>query len=104
MLVPFIWSVLYVAVELLTVYLVFLAFGKVINPGIVMTAYLIANIVSIFGGLLFSVGAFEVGMAGTFITLGIPSSLALSITVLYRAINLIISLPPGFYYYRKYLP
>jgi hypothetical protein len=101
---PFGWSILYVLVELMTVYLVFLAFGQAINPGIVIIGYLVANAVSIFGGILFSVGAFEVGMAGTFIALGVSSSLALAITVVYRSLNLVVSLPPGFYYYRKYLP
>lgn len=104
MLVPFIWSVLYVSVELLTVYIYFLAFGRAINPGIVIIAYLIANIFSILGGVIFSVGIFELGMAGAFIALGIPPGLAFSITIIYRAFNVLISLPPGFYYYRKYLP
>lgn len=101
---PFAWSLLYVTIELLTVFVIFLGFGEIVNPGIIIIAYLIANIVSIFGGVLFSIGAFELGMAGTFITLGIAPSLALSVTVVYRSLNLLISLPPGFYYYRKYLP
>jgi hypothetical protein len=31
-------------------------------------------------------------------------ALAFSVTVVYRVLNLVISLPPGFFYYRKYLP
>lgn len=104
LLTPFGWSMLYIIIEILTFYMAFLAFGKVINPGIAVMAYLFANIASIFGGVFFSTGIFEAGMAGTLVALGLPFSLALSVTVVYRVLNLLIGLPPGFYFYRKYLP
>ena len=103
MLAPFVWSMLYIIVELTTPYMVFLAFGKAVNPGIVVMAYLIANIVSIFGGVFFSTGIFELGMAGTMVSLGVDFTLAVSVTTVYRVANLLIGLPPGFFYYRKYL-
>jgi uncharacterized protein (TIRG00374 family) len=98
------WSIVYIIVELATFYLTFLAFGKVINPGIVIMAYLFANVASIFGGVVFNIGVFEIGMTGTLVALGLPFALALSATTVYRILNLIIGLPPGFYFYRKYLP
>jgi uncharacterized protein (TIRG00374 family) len=101
---PFGWSIVYIVIAILTFYLAFLAFGKVANLGIVIMAYLFANIASIFGGVFFSTGIFEVGMAGTLVALGIPFSLAFSVTVVYRVLNLLVGLPPGFYFYRKYLP
>ncbi len=104
MLAPFEWSIIYIVIEMGTLYLTFLAFGKLINPGIAVMAYLFANIASIFGGAFFSTGTFEVGMAGTMVALGLPFPLAVSVTSVYRVLNLLIGLPPGFYFYRRYLP
>ncbi|MHB1865336.1 MAG: lysylphosphatidylglycerol synthase transmembrane domain-containing protein [Candidatus Saccharimonadales bacterium] len=103
MLIPFGWSLIYIVVEILTLYLAVVAFGKFINPGVVIMAYLIANITSFIGGSLFSVGVFELGMLGTFVALGQPFVLALSITIVYRVVNLIVGLPPGFIFYRRIL-
>ncbi|WP_298338198.1 lysylphosphatidylglycerol synthase transmembrane domain-containing protein [Ferrimicrobium sp.] len=104
MLQPFGWSILYIVVEILTFYMAFLAFGKTVNPGTAVMAYLFANIVSIFGGVIISTGVFELGMAGTLIALGVPFALAVAVTTVYRIMNLLIGLPPGYIFYRKFLP
>jgi len=104
MLIPFAWSIVYILVEIATFYLAFLAFGKIAALGVVVMAYLFANITAIFGGVFFSTGIFELGMIGTLVTLGTPFSLAFAITTVYRVLNLLIGLPPGYFYYRKYLP
>jgi uncharacterized protein (TIRG00374 family) len=101
--IPYIWSIVYILIEILTLYLAFFAFGKIVNPGIVTMGYIMANLASIFGGTFFSTGVFELGMIGTFLALGLPFVLALSVSIVYRVINLAIGLPPGFYYYHKYL-
>lgn len=103
MLIPFGWSVIYILEEIFTVYLAFLAFGKLVNPGVVIMGYVLANIASTIGGTFFSVGVFELGMLGTFVALGEPFVLAFSVTLLYRVMNLIIGLPPGFLFYRRFL-
>lgn len=103
MLAPFGWSLIYVVIEILTLYLGFIAFRKLINPGVVIMAYLMANLTSFIGGSLFSVGVFELGMLGTFVALGEPFVLALSITIVYRIMNLIVGLPAGFVFYRRIL-
>jgi uncharacterized protein (TIRG00374 family) len=102
--VPFGYSIVYIIIEIFTFYMAFLAFGRLENLGIVIMAYLFANIASIFGGVFFSTGTFEVGMAGTLVALGTPLVIAVSVTVVYRVLNLIVGLPPGYIYYRKYLP
>lgn len=104
MLIPFAWSLVYIVVQICMLYVGFLAFGKTLNPGIVIMAYLFGNIVSIFGGALFSTGTFEVGMAGTLVALGSSFALAISVTTVYRVLSLLAGLPLGFIYYRKYLP
>lgn len=100
---PFGWSLAYIGIEVLTLYLAYLAFGQWVNPGVVITAYTLANIASLAGGALFSVGVFEATMAATLVALGSPFTLAFSVTVVYRVLNMVIGLPPGLYYYRKYL-
>ncbi|HEY1645462.1 MAG TPA: lysylphosphatidylglycerol synthase transmembrane domain-containing protein, partial [Candidatus Saccharimonadales bacterium] len=62
--IPFGWSVIYITVEMLTIYLAFLAFGVWVNPGVVIMGYLLANISSAIGGAIFSLGVFELGMIG----------------------------------------
>jgi uncharacterized protein (TIRG00374 family) len=89
--------------EVLSVYVVFVGFGHWVNPGVVIAAYTFAIISSIAGFLTNGIGVYEAGMIGTLTALGQPFSLAFAVVLLYRALSLILFLPPGFYYYRKYL-
>ncbi len=104
LMIPYGWSIVYITIEIATLYLAFIAFHHTINPGIAILAYVFANVASVIGGSLFSFGVYELGMAGTLVSMGIPFALAVSVTAVYRIINLLIGLPPGFYYYKKYLP
>lgn len=101
---PFGWSIAYILFEMATLYIVSIAFGNIINPGIIIIGFLFANIVSILGGVFFSSGVFELGMAGTFVALGAPISVAFAVTIVYRVMNLLIGLPLGYIFYRKYVP
>jgi uncharacterized protein (TIRG00374 family) len=103
MLVPFGWSIAYIVAEVFTLYLAFLAFGKVVNPGLALMGYILANVASFFGGTIISLGAFELSLTGTLVALGQPLSLAISVTLVYRIMSLIVGLPPGFVFYRKFL-
>lgn len=103
LLIPLAWSLVYIVIEISTFYAAFLAFGKMPNPGVAIMAYLFANISSLVGGFLFSTGVFELGMIGTLVALGQPFALSFSVTTIYRVLNLLIGLPPGFVYYRRYL-
>ncbi len=87
--------------EVLTVYIVFLAFGQVINPGIVIAGYTLANIISIVSVVSGGVGLYEATMVGSFTALGIPFTTAFSVVLVYRFLNLAVFLPVGFYYYRR---
>ena len=101
---PFGWSMFYIIIEIFTFYMAFWAFGRSVGVGVAVMSYLLANIASLFGGAIFSTGVFELGMAGTLVALGQPLAVAVSVTLVYRVLNLLISLPPGFYFYRRYLP
>jgi len=102
--VPAAWSIAYILISLGMLYMIFPALGSYASPGTVIMAYLLATIVSVFGGEFISTGVFEVGMSTTLVALGEPFALAVSATILYKFLNLCIGLPLGFYYYDRYLP
>lgn len=89
--------------ELLTIYVVFLSFGKIVNPGIIIAGYALANVVSVLGVFTGGVGIFEATMIATFTALGVPLALATAVVIVYRVLNLAIFLPVGFIFYNKSL-
>ena len=97
------WSLAYNVAEVLTIYVVFVGLGIWINPGVVITAYTLAIIASLAGFLTGGIGVYELGMIGTFTALGIPFATAFTVVLVYRALSMILFLPPGFYFYRRQL-
>lgn len=97
---PFFYSLLMVIFDMASIYVVFLAFGKVVNPGIVITAYIIATLTSLASLFTSGVGAYEAGMIATLVGLEIPFDLAFSVTVVYRVIALWLFLPIGLFFYK----
>jgi uncharacterized protein (TIRG00374 family) len=97
------WSLAYNFTEVLTIYVVFIGLGVWVNPGVVVTAYTLAIIASLAGFLTGGVGVYELGMIGTFTALGVPFATSFTVVLVYRALSMIIFLPPGFYYYRRHL-
>jgi uncharacterized protein (TIRG00374 family) len=97
---PFFYAFLMVVFDMASIYVVFLAFGQVINPGVVMTAYVIATLTSIAAIFTAGVGAYEAGMIAAFVGLGIPFDLAFSVTIVYRVIALWLFLPIGLLFYK----
>lgn len=100
---PFFYSMLANITELSTIYVVYIAYGQFVNPGAVIIAYALAN----FGGLISvlpgGIGVYEGLMTAVLVSAGVPAGLAISVTVMYRVINLALSLPPGYYFYHKAL-
>lgn len=89
--------------EIATVYMVFLAFGHPVNPGAVIIAYAVANFAGLISVLPGGIGAYEALMTGVLATAGVPPSIGLPATVMYRILSMAIQLPPGYYYYQKFL-
>ncbi len=87
--------------EVITIYIVYIAFGQWVNPGAVIIAYAVANfagVISVFPG---GVGVYEFLMTGVLASAGVPAGVSLPITITYRIINMTIQLPPGYYFYHK---
>lgn len=100
---PFIWSLTMNFTEVLTIFIVYLAFGELVNPGAVIIAYAVANIAGLVAVLPGGVGVYEGLMAGVMASAGVAQALAVSATVVYRVFNMGIFLPVGYIFYQRAL-
>lgn len=100
---PFWWAFIANLAEVGAVYVVYIAFGHWVNPGSVILAYSIANFAGMVSVLPGGVGIYEALMTGVLVATGVPAALSLPVTVMYRVLNMLIQLPPGYYYYHRTL-
>jgi uncharacterized protein (TIRG00374 family) len=100
---PFWWAFLANLTEVLTIYVVFIAFGHWVNLGAVILAYAIANFAGLVSVLPGGVGIYEALMTAVLASAGVPASLSLPVIVMYRVVNTIIQVPPGYVLYHRYL-
>ncbi len=98
---PFFDALLANLAEIMAIYVVFLAFGKVINPGAVVLAYGVANFAGLVSVLPGGIGIYEALMVGVLTISGVPARISLPAIIMYRVVNTIIQLPPGYYFYHK---
>lgn len=100
---PFFWALLANFTEVLCIYVVYLAFGEFVNIGAVILAYAVANFAGLVSVMPGGIGVYEALMTGVLVAAGVPAGLSLSVTVMYRVLNTLIQLPPGWYFYHKAL-
>ena len=100
---PFWWAVLANATEVATIYVVYIAFNEWVNVGAVILAYAVANFAGLVSVLPGGVGVYEALMTGVLSAGGVPARLSLPVTVMYRVINTILQIVPGYYFYHKAL-
>ncbi|HSW80227.1 MAG TPA: lysylphosphatidylglycerol synthase transmembrane domain-containing protein [Candidatus Saccharimonadales bacterium] len=101
--VPFWWSFVANVAEVGAVYIVYIAFGHWVNPGAVILAYSVANFAGLISVLPGGVGIYEALMTGVLVAAGVPAAISLPVTVMYRVLNMLIQLPPGYYFYHRTL-
>jgi hypothetical protein len=89
--------------EVLAIYVVYLAFGQVVNIGAIIIAYGVANFAGLISVLPGGIGIYEVLMTAVLAATGIPPSVSLPVTIMYRVVNTVIQLPPGYYFYHRAL-
>lgn len=89
--------------EVMTVYVVYIAFGHLVNFGAVIIAYAIANFAGLVSVLPGGLGIYEGLMTAVLATAGVRPALSIPVTVMYRVLNTVIQLPPGYYYYHQIL-
>jgi uncharacterized protein (TIRG00374 family) len=100
---PFWWAFMANLAEVMAVYVVYIAFGHLVNPGSVILAYAIANFAGLVSVLPGGVGIYEALMTGVLVATGVPAALSLPVTVMYRILNMLIQLPPGYFFYHRTL-
>lgn len=98
---PFWYALVANITEVAAVYVVFIAFGEFVNVGAVIMAYAVANFAGLISVLPGGVGIYEALMTAVLASAGIPASVSLPVIVMYRVINTLIQIPPGYYFYHK---
>ena len=98
---PFWWAVMANVTEVATLYIVYIAFGELVNVGAVILAYAVANFAGFVSVLPGGVGIYEALMTAVLSAGGVPAAVSLPVTVMYRVVNTLIQLPPGYYFYHK---
>lgn len=97
------WALITNLAEVSILYIAFLAHGTWVNPGAVLIALVVANLVGLVAILPGGVGLYEPLMTAVLISGGIPAALALSATLVYRVISLLVSLLTGYFLYHRAL-
>lgn len=100
---PLGFAVLSVIAEVLTIYVVYIAFGEWVNIGAVILAYAVANFAGLVSILPGGIGIYEALMTAVLAASGVPAALSLSVTVMYRVLNMLIQLPVGYFFYHRTL-
>lgn len=89
--------------EVLTIYTIFVAYGRIVNPGAVIIAYAVANFAGLISVLPGGIGVYEGLMTAIMATAGVSPAISLPVTVTYRILNALLQLPPGYYFYYRTL-
>lgn len=100
---PFLWGLLANLTEVAALYVVYVAFGHWINPGGIIIAYAVANFAGIISVLPGGAGVYEALMTVVLAGAGIPPSLSIPVTIMYRVVNTLIQIVPGYIFYQRNL-
>lgn len=100
---PLVHALMANVAEILTIYVVYIAFGEWVNPGAVIIAYAIANFAGLISVLPGGVGIYEALMTAVLASAGVPAGVSIPITITYRVLNMAIQLPPGYFFYHRAL-
>lgn len=100
---PFCFMLMSTFMQLSIVYLSFVAVGQAINPGLVVVAFAIANLVGVISVIPGDVGVHEAAMIFVLSTAGVDQPVAISATLLYRVFNKLVMLTIGFGFYARFL-
>ncbi|MDB5169518.1 MAG: hypothetical protein JWO41_874 [Candidatus Saccharibacteria bacterium] len=100
---PFWYAFMANATEVLALYVFYIAFGHYVNLGAVIMAYAVANFAGLVSVLPGGVGVYEALMTAVMATAGVPARISFPVTVMYRVVNTLVQIPPGYYLYHRNL-
>ena len=98
---PFIHTMVANATEIAKLYVVYVAFGELVNVGAVILAYSVANFAGLISVLPAGIGIYEALMTGVLAATGIPAPLSIPVTIMYRVLSMTMVLVPGYFFYHK---
>lgn len=100
---PFFYTMLANITEIATLYVIYIAFGELVNFGAVILAYAVANFAGLISVLPAGIGIYEGLMTAVLAATGIPARLSIPVTLMFRVLTMFIQLPPGYFFYQKAL-
>ncbi len=100
---PLFWGFMANFWEVMTIYIVYIAFGEYINLGAVILAYAVANSAGFVSVLPGGIGIYEGLMTLVLSATGVPSRLSLPVTIMYRVVNTLIQVPFGYLAYHQHI-
>jgi uncharacterized protein (TIRG00374 family) len=98
---PMVYTTIANVTEVAAVYVVYVAFGSFVNVGAVILAYAVANFAGLISVLPAGIGIFEGLMTAVLTATGIPASLSIPVTIMYRITSMFVQLVPGYIFYQK---
>lgn len=98
---PFFYTMVANMTEIAALYAVYIAFGDYVNIGAVILAYAVANFAGLISVLPAGIGIYEGLMTAVLVATGIPASLSISVTIMFRIVTMFLQLPPGYYFYQR---
>lgn len=100
---PLLYGLIANATEVMTVYVVYVAFGHIVNPGAIILAYAVANFAGMVSVLPGGVGIYEALMTAVLAASGISPGVSIPVTVMYRVLSMSLQTAPGYYFYHRAL-
>lgn len=98
---PFLFMLIANVTEVAAIYSVYIAFGQLVNVGAVILAYAVANFAGLISVLPAGIGIYEGLMTAVLAATGIPADVSIPVTIMYRVLNMIIQLTPGYILYQR---
>jgi uncharacterized protein (TIRG00374 family) len=98
---PLIWAMVINMSAILSIYVVYVAFGSWVNLGAIILAYSVANFAGLISILPGGAGIYEALMTAVLAAGGIPAALSLPVTIMWRVLTTAIQLPPGYWLYHQ---
>lgn len=98
---PLLFALIANATEVATLYVVYVAFGSLVNVGAVILAYAVANFAGLISVLPAGIGIYEGLMTAVLAATGIPAKLSIPVTIMFRILTMFLQLLPGYYFYQK---
>lgn len=98
---PLLFALIANATEVATLYMIYVAFGEIVNIGAVILAYAVANFAGLISVLPAGIGIYEGLMTAVLAATGIPAKLSIPVTIMFRIVTMFIQLIPGYYFYQK---